>query len=123
MDPAPLLVSRLARPVRPVRPRVARQVLPSPPPQTEALIHQASGAIGPARPLMIHCPFNCDGRAKRMGDGHYYCAPSRGGCGSRFQATGFEFDARLPRPSPGRWALFGWDPATGQYGVWVYEAV
>lgn len=107
----------------PIPPAVLRGHLapkvPSQPP-TEAPIHLASGAIGSSRPLMVHCPFCSTGRAKRT-DTTYYCSPSRAGCGVRFVATGFEFDARGERPPPGGWILLGMHLDRGQPGVWVYE--
>jgi len=93
----------------------------STPAPTEAVIHRASGAIGPDRPLHLHCPSCAQGRAKRTPDGTYYCSPSRHGCGLRFSATGFEFDAVQPRPPRGHWVLRDWDPGHGKLGVWLYE--
>lgn len=108
-----------------VRPRVKLVATPKPttssPAPTEAPIHRASGAIGPDRPLHLHCPSCAQGRAKRTPDGTYYCSPSRQGCGLRFSATGFEFDAALPRPAYGHWVLREWDPSQGKIGVWLYE--
>lgn len=106
---------------RAVRPRVKLAAKPPVNAPTEAPIHRASGAIGPDRPLHLHCPSCAQGRAKRTPDRSYYCSPSRQGCGLRFEATGFEFDASFPRPTRGHWVLRDWDPGHGKLGVWLYE--